>query len=54
MRQGRVAKPEETGAAEEGVRELLRVIKEDSGAEATTLGVVGEKGYDGFTYIYVL
>ncbi|KIP02566.1 hypothetical protein PHLGIDRAFT_130674 [Phlebiopsis gigantea 11061_1 CR5-6] len=54
VRNGRVADPEEKGAAEEGVRELLKVIREDSGAEATTLGIVGEKGYDGFTYIYVL
>ena len=54
VRQGRVADPSETGPAEEGVRQLLKAIQEDVGVEATSLGVVGEKGYDGFTYALVL
>ena len=37
-----------------GVRNLLQAIKEDSGVEATTIGMAGERGYDGFTYIVFL
>ncbi|TFK46091.1 O-methyltransferase family 3 protein [Heliocybe sulcata] len=33
-----------------GVREMLEVVKEDKGMDATTIGTVGEKGYDGFMY----
>ena len=54
VRSGRVADPAEEGPYVEGVRELLKLIQEDAGVEATTIGTVGEKGYDGFTYILVL
>ena len=33
-----------------GVRKLLEHLKQDKEVAATTLGVAGEKGYDGFTY----
>ncbi|EPQ54224.1 S-adenosyl-L-methionine-dependent methyltransferase [Gloeophyllum trabeum ATCC 11539] len=33
-----------------GVREMLEVVKQDKGMDATTIGTVGEKGYDGFMY----
>ncbi|KAF7351917.1 hypothetical protein MVEN_01153500 [Mycena venus] len=36
----------------EGVRELLRYIKDDIEVEATTIHTVGEKGFDGFLYAY--
>ncbi|KAF7359915.1 hypothetical protein MVEN_00717400 [Mycena venus] len=34
----------------EGVRQLLRYIKDDTEVEATTIHTVGEKGFDGFLY----
>jgi hypothetical protein len=34
----------------EGVRELLKALKDDREVDATTIGTVGEKGYDGFLY----
>ncbi|PCH38228.1 O-methyltransferase family 3 protein [Wolfiporia cocos MD-104 SS10] len=51
VRQGRVADPSFTDANVEGVRALLKHLKEDHEVEATTLSNVGEKGWDGFTYI---
>ncbi|EKM60510.1 uncharacterized protein PHACADRAFT_246508 [Phanerochaete carnosa HHB-10118-sp] len=54
VRGGRVADPAEEGPYVDGVRELLKVLKEDEGVEATTIANVGEKGFDGFTYILVL
>ncbi|KZT29836.1 O-methyltransferase family 3 protein [Neolentinus lepideus HHB14362 ss-1] len=33
-----------------GVREMLEVVKQDKGMDATTIGTVGEKGWDGFMY----
>lgn len=54
MRGGKVGDPSVEGEFVDGVRSLLKLIKEDDGVEATTIGTVGEKGYDGFTYILVL
>ncbi|GJE94173.1 O-methyltransferase family 3 protein [Phanerochaete sordida] len=54
VRAGLVADPAQEGEFVDGVRELLRDIQADAGVEATTLATVGEKGYDGFTYILVL
>ncbi|KAJ6545459.1 O-methyltransferase family 3 protein [Mycena capillaripes] len=50
VRYGRVADPEYTDANVEGVRALLRALKGDTDVEATTIGMVGDKGYDGFMY----
>ncbi|KAF6751680.1 O-methyltransferase family 3 protein [Ephemerocybe angulata] len=49
-RNGRVADPEYSDASVEGVRTLLKGIQGDKEVEATTIGTVGEKGYDGFLY----
>ena len=54
MRRGTTADPEVNNENVLGVRKLLQTIKEDAGVEATTIATVGEKGYDGFTYILVL
>jgi predicted O-methyltransferase YrrM len=50
VRNGRVADPEQSDPSIEGVRKLLEYIHKDPTLEATTLGTVGEKGYDGFLY----
>jgi len=50
VRNGRVADPEYSDNNVEGVRTLLRAMKEDDDVEATTISTVGEKGYDGFIY----
>ncbi|KAF9556839.1 O-methyltransferase family 3 protein [Agrocybe pediades] len=50
VRYGRVADPTQSDANVEGVRNLLKAIKDDTEVEATTIGTVGEKGYDGFIY----
>jgi predicted O-methyltransferase YrrM len=34
----------------EGVRNLLKAVKDDHEVEATTISTVGEKGWDGFMY----
>ncbi|KAJ6545435.1 O-methyltransferase [Mycena capillaripes] len=49
-RKGRPADPSVTDPSQEGVRELLRYIKDDAEVEATTIHTVGEKGFDGFLY----
>ena len=33
-----------------GVRKLLAHLKDDEEVDATTLGIVGDKGYDGLLY----
>ena len=50
VRYGRVADPEYSDANVEGVRKLLHALKDDNEVDATTIGTVGEKGYDGFIY----
>lgn len=50
VRYGRVADPEYTDTNVEGVRALLKALKGDTDVEATTIGTVGDKGYDGFLY----
>ncbi len=50
VRQGRVADPEYNDESVEGVRKLLEHIKTDTNVDATTIGTVGEKGWDGFLY----
>lgn len=50
VRNGRVADPNQSDPSIDGVRRLLEYIQNDSTVEATTLGTVGEKGYDGFLY----
>lgn len=51
VRNGRVANPEYTDDNVEGVRRLLEVLKNDDEVDATTMGLAGEKGYDGYMYI---
>ncbi|KAF7300522.1 hypothetical protein HMN09_00936700 [Mycena chlorophos] len=51
-RRGRVADPTSTDSSVEGVRALLRYIKDDPEVEATTIHTVGVKGFDGFLYAY--
>ncbi len=53
VRNGRTADPADNSEDVIGVRKLLAYLKEDKDAEATTIATVGEKGYDGFTYIVV-
>ncbi|KDR77065.1 hypothetical protein GALMADRAFT_225200 [Galerina marginata CBS 339.88] len=50
VRYGRVADPGYSDDNVEGVRKLLRALKDDKEVEATTISTVGEKGYDGFIY----
>ncbi|KAF7367167.1 tRNA threonylcarbamoyladenosine dehydratase [Mycena sanguinolenta] len=50
VRFGRVADPEYSDANVEGVRALLRALKDDADVAATTIATVGDKGYDGFVY----
>ncbi|KAJ7472530.1 O-methyltransferase, partial [Mycena latifolia] len=49
-RSGAVADPSNTKPSVEGVRALLRYIKDDLEVEATTIHTVGAKGFDGFLY----
>lgn len=51
---GTPADPQENTEDVIGIRKLLAYLKEDKDVEATTIATVGEKGFDGFTYIYVL
>ncbi|TBU50690.1 S-adenosyl-L-methionine-dependent methyltransferase [Dichomitus squalens] len=50
VRQGRVADPSNTEDATLGVRKLLEHLKNDKNVDATSIGTVGEKGWDGFIY----
>ncbi|THH32110.1 hypothetical protein EUX98_g2069 [Antrodiella citrinella] len=50
VRRGTVADPAITNDSNEGVRSLLKHLKDDKDVEATTIAWVGEKGYDGFLY----
>ena len=52
VRHGRVAShPEDTNdSGVLGVRRLLKHLQNDKEVDATTLQLVGEKGYDGILY----
>ncbi|KAK7460973.1 hypothetical protein VKT23_008901 [Stygiomarasmius scandens] len=50
VRSGRVSDPNYSDPSIEGVRDLLKMLKDDKEVEATTISTVGEKGYDGFIY----
>jgi len=50
VRSGKVADPSYSDDNAEGVRTLLLALKDDREVDATTIGTVGEKGYDGFLY----
>ncbi|KAF8152997.1 O-methyltransferase-domain-containing protein [Crassisporium funariophilum] len=50
VRYGRVADPSYTDENVEGVRNLLKAMHGDDEVDGTTIGTVGEKGYDGFIY----
>jgi len=54
VRNADVADLTNTSSACEGVRRLLAHLKTDTSVEATTIGTVGDKGYDGFLYAYKL
>ncbi|KII91671.1 hypothetical protein PLICRDRAFT_104978 [Plicaturopsis crispa FD-325 SS-3] len=54
IRGGRVSDPKETDEHSDGVRTLLKQIKDDKEVDATTIGTVGEKGWDGFMYVIKL
>ncbi|EPT06002.1 hypothetical protein FOMPIDRAFT_1110334 [Fomitopsis schrenkii] len=54
VRQGKVADPTNADPRVEGVRALLKHLKTDNEVEATTIATVGEKGWDGYTYIVKL
>ncbi|KAF9011789.1 O-methyltransferase family 3 protein [Cyathus striatus] len=47
---GRAADLSYTDIKVEGARKLLHGLKNDDEVDATTIGTVGEKGYDGFLY----
>ncbi|KZT11378.1 O-methyltransferase family 3 protein [Laetiporus sulphureus 93-53] len=51
VRHGMVANPNADDDNSKGVRKLLEHLKTDKELDATTIGTVGEKGWDGFTYI---
>ncbi|KAK1223737.1 hypothetical protein PQX77_013389 [Marasmius sp. AFHP31] len=48
---GGVSNPTNTEFINVKIRELLQFLKDDTEVEATTIGTVGVKGYDGFSYI---
>ncbi|OSD01592.1 O-methyltransferase family 3 protein [Trametes coccinea BRFM310] len=50
VRNGTVANPDIDDENVRGVRKLLEHIKNDKEVDATTIGTVSEKGYDGFLY----
>ena len=51
IRRGGVSDPSNTDESNVKIRELLEILKNDSDVEATTIGTVGIKSYDGFSYI---
>ncbi|CAK5284677.1 unnamed protein product [Mycena citricolor] len=51
VRYGRVGNPDYSDPMVEGVRALLEAVKGDPEVDATTIGTVGDKGYDGFMYM---
>ena len=45
-----VAFPEFSDPSIEGIRNLLKAMKDDPDVDATTVATVGERGFDGFIY----
>jgi len=50
VRRGLVADPNYSDENVEGVRALLKLIQGDEEVDAISIGMVGEKGHDGFLY----
>ena len=50
IRYGQVGDPDYSDENVEGIRTLLRTLKEDKDVEATTISTVGGKGFDGFLF----
>ncbi|KAK0211627.1 O-methyltransferase-domain-containing protein [Armillaria fumosa] len=50
VRDGRTADPADTSEYTVGVRKFIMAMKDDEEVEATTIGTVTGKGYDGFLY----
>ncbi|KZT68960.1 O-methyltransferase family 3 protein [Daedalea quercina L-15889] len=51
VREGQVADLSNTAAPHVGTRKLLAHLKEDTEVSATTISTIGERMWDGFTYI---
>ncbi|KAI0781817.1 O-methyltransferase-domain-containing protein [Abortiporus biennis] len=55
VRNGQVSDPSTyTDSRSEGVRRLLKFLKDDKEVECTTIQTVGEKNHDGFLYAYII
>lgn len=52
VRNGRVSDPGYTDVNAEGVRRLMRAIKNDKDVDCVVVQNVGVKGYDGFLYAF--
>ena len=52
--EGHVADPSYTNAPYEGIRKMLAHLKTDTEVSATTISTIGERAWDGFTYIQKL
>ncbi|KAF9016707.1 O-methyltransferase family 3 protein, partial [Hymenopellis radicata] len=50
VRNGKVSDLEYDDPSSEGVRRLVNAIQNDAEVDATVIGTVGDKGYDGFLY----
>ncbi|KAK0196399.1 O-methyltransferase-domain-containing protein [Armillaria mellea] len=50
VRDGRTADPSDTSEFTAGVKQFIVAMKDDEEVEATTIGTVTGKGYDGFLY----
>jgi len=50
FRNGQLVDESNQDSRVEGVRSLLRALKEDTDVESTSIATVGEKGYDGYLY----
>ncbi|KAF8884297.1 O-methyltransferase family 3 protein [Mucidula mucida] len=50
VRNGKVSDLEHDDPSSEGVRRLVKAIHNDAEVDATVIGTVGDKGYDGFLY----
>lgn len=50
VRLGKIADPSFNDESAEGIRDVLKFLKDDDEVEATTIATVGERGHDGFIY----